>query len=212
MTNQAISAEELSKARRTFFFRVFVLFIVLGFGYNWLIKFLDNSDENFLADTAAYEEKFKGFVQPFIEISKKGGPKGDSKLFSKSKETKPLICYGKPDKHKRTIARIQHFMPADRLPQKIEEANPVVVLNIKSDRVFHSGVKGVKFPIFDIYIDFIDSQTGVIYRQEKFLGDPREADDDLKKVAPGVVPIVDAEGIIANILGYKTKMALTSKY
>jgi hypothetical protein len=212
MTNEPISPERLAKARRTFFFRIFVLFIILGFGYNWLIKFLDDNDEKFLADTAAYEEKFKGFAQPFIEISKKGGPKGDSSLFSKSKETKPLLCYGNPDKHKRTIARLQHFMPADRLPQKIEEANPIVVINIKSDRVFNSGVKGVKYPIYDIYMDFIDTQKKVIYRQEKVMGDPRESDEDHRKVAPGVVPINEAELIIANVLGYKTKMVLTPKY
>jgi len=194
--------------------RIIAFFIFIAACYFSLMALIGNTDKNFLNKTAQYEANFNAFAQTYIETAKSGKPKGSSNiLIQEPMKTKPLICYAKPDKDGRTIARIHYNMPENRMPQKTDEVNPIVVMTIKSERTYTSiGKFKTQFPIFDIYIDYIDTKKNIIFKQEVIKGDPTEIESAQIRIAPGTVPIINAQIAIAQSLSYSPSFAWHSSY
>ncbi|MDD3001747.1 MAG: hypothetical protein PHF29_08325 [Candidatus Riflebacteria bacterium] len=194
--------------------RIIAFFVFLIVAYFSFVSLIDNTEKNFLNRTAQYEANFKNFAQTYIEIAKNGNAKGSSNiLITDPTKTKPLICYAKPDKDGRTIARIHYNMPENRKPQKTDEANPVVVMTIKQERTYTSlGKFKTKFPIYDIYIDYIDSKKNIIFKHEVIKGDPTDEESSQNRIAPGTIPIINAQTAIAKSLIYTPSFAWHSSY
>lgn len=194
--------------------RIIAFLIFIAACYYSLMALIDNTDKNFLNKTTQYEANFNAFAQTYIEIAKNGKAKGSSNmLIQEPMKTKPLICYAKPDKDGRTIARIHYNMPENRMPQKTDEANPIVVMTIKQERTYTSlGKFKTQFPIYDIYIDYIDSKKNIIFKQEVIKGDPTEIESDRLHIKPGTVPIIPAQIAIAKSLSYSPSFAWHSSY
>lgn len=164
-------------------------------------------ESNFLEETAPYEARFKELAQKFASVSGSGQSNINADIFNNPRNYKPLICYNKPARNNRIVARIHYKMPESRRPKSPDEANPLIRLTVTSERIFKSqGSSKEEFPIYDILIHYIDTKTGEVILTQTVEGDPEDYHDG-NRISPGTVPISQAEEKISEIMRYEPNFA-----
>ena len=181
------------------------LFLVVFIGFSAI-------ENNFLEITANHEEKFKILAVKYANLTEKTDKPKDSDIFDNQQNYKPLICYEKPDRNKRHIARINYNIPKHRQPNSIQEANPIIRIKIKNERTYKTqGSYKTDFPIYDIIIDYIDVKKNKIVFTQIIKGDPQNYNDN-NRLSPGTIPITQAEKEIASVMRYEPNFAWNDSY